>query len=427
MIKILDINKFIKTNKVLEVTERSSFSNDGIVNDKGLYSQSIFGTTGTEISKTFGYINLTTNVIHPAIINTVSKVQTIFKKVALGEKKVTLENGQLVESEKGSTGPGWLFNNWSKIDFNSYSHDKNKQIVEFFKTTPRSEIFIDKLLVIPPKFRMYTEQHGITMEDEMTMLYKTILGLTTLNTDNNDLMKAILKNSSKTIQIQNNVVDVYNYFLKLLEKKEGSFRSSLISKRIDNNVRLVANARPDIPFNCCALPWQVLLNVFDVFVVSSINKSIFSVDMKERLGVSKFSQHQFGQHFDYIFRNVDTYTDANPGKRELWIQLLKEMFEFHVDLRVLLKRDPAWNNKSYHGLKPIIIPTNSYHVIVNSLLYKPLGGDSFNTNFTYDVKSSDIISDDDGILRTKTNESYYIRSLDYIYDVAKGVYNEFRI
>lgn len=416
MLKILDINKFIKTNKILEVTERASFRNDGTINDSGLYSKTIFGSTSQEISEQFGYINLTSNVMHPSIIDTISKVNTIFKKVALGTEKVVLNDGKIEKAgdTKGSTGPGWLFNNWDKIKFKEYTTEKNQDIISYFMETPRNMIFIDKLLVIPMKFRMYTEQHGITIEDELTMLYKKVLGITVLNNNDNELMKSILKNSSKTEHIQNGVYEIYAYFLNLLEKKTGSFRGNLISKRIDNNVRLVANARPDIPFNCAGLPWHVLINVFDVYVVASLNKKIFSKDYQELLETKSFSMSQYGKHFDYIFRNVDTYTDANPGKRELWVEFLKEMFDFHTDLRVLLKRDPAWNNKSYHGLRPVIIPTNSFHVVVNSLLYKPLGGDSFTTSITTHIKESDIVSNEQGLIRTKGETSYHIKNLDYI-------------
>ncbi len=415
MLKVLSINKFIKSESVLEVTNRNSFNRDNVPTDDGLYSNTIFGTSSEEISKTFGYINLKTNVLHPAILQALQKVSPLFKRIVYSDKKVNLVNGELIESDNGSTGIGWLFNNWNKIDFDKYKTEKNKAVIGHFQNTKRDELFISKYLVVPPKFRMFTQNHGITIEDELTMLYKNLLGLTTIGQQENALMQAVLKTSNRELEIQKSVIEIYDYFLKLLEKKEGAFRASLISKRIDNNVRLVANARPDIPFNCAGLPWHVLLNVFDVFVVGSIGKSIFSEDFAKQLNVEGLSQSKFGTHFDYIYRNVDAYTDANPGKREIWVKLLKEMFEHHPSLRVLLKRDPAWDKNSYHALSPVIIPTNSYHIVVNSLLYKPLGGDSFTTSLTLDVKDSIVCEDNIGSIRTKTIESYYLRSLDNIY------------
>jgi DNA-directed RNA polymerase beta' subunit len=416
MLKVLNINNFIKTNKVQEVTNRQSFTKEGKPTTDGLYSETIFGITSDEISTNFAYINLSTWIIHPSILGSLTKVSTLFKKVIYGDKKAVIENGMLVESENGSSGVGFLFNSWNKLDFKNYLTEKNKPVVNFFQTIARDEVFINKYLVVPPKFRMYTQKHGITVEDEITMFYKRLLGLTVIGSADNDLMQAILKNSNKDLEIQKAVIIIYDFFLSKLEKKEGQFRSSLISKRIDNNVRLVANARPDLPFNCAGLPWHVLLNIFDAFIVGSLNKNIFSEDYSKALGVEQFSSSKFGTHFDYIFRNVDTYTEANPGKREIWVKVLKEMFDYHPELKVLLKRDPAWNKDSYHALFPVIIPTNSFHIVVNSLLYKPLGGDSFNTNFTTGVKDNCICQDEDGYISTKSDQSYYIRSLNYLFD-----------
>jgi len=416
MLKVLNINNFIKTNKVQEVTNRQSFTKEGKPTTDGLYSETIFGITSDEISTNFAYINLSTWIIHPSILGSLTKVSTLFKKVIYGDKKAVIENGMLVESENGSSGVGFLFNSWNKLDFKNYLTEKNKPVVNFFQTIARDEVFINKYLVVPPKFRMYTQKHGITVEDEITMFYKRLLGLTVIGSADNDLMQAILKNSNKDLEIQKAVIIIYDFFLSKLEKKEGQFRSSLISKRIDNNVRLVANARPDLPFNCAGLPWHVLLNIFDAFIVGSLNKNIFSEDYSKALGVEQFSSSKFGTHFDYIFRNVDTYTKANPGKREIWVKVLKEMFDYHPELKVLLKRDPAWNKDSYHALFPVIIPTNSFHIVVNSLLYKPLGGDSFNTNFTTGVKDNCICQDEDGYISTKSDQSYYIRSLNYLFD-----------
>ena len=419
MLKILNINKFIKDNNVLEVTNPFSFNKNENTND-GLYSSTIFGITQSEMTKTFGYINLKSNVMHPSILASISKLSTIFKKVIFGEKKVAIISGELVESENGGTGIGWLFENWKKIDLSKYQTDKNKSVVHFLITSGREEIFIDKYLVIPPKFRMFTEKHGLRIEDDLSGLYKRLLGRVSSGKSENEFMIELLRSSSRDIIIQQAVVDIYDYFLTLLEKKEGQFRGSLISKRIDNNVRLVANARPDIPFNCAGLPWHVLLNVFDAYIVGSLNKAIFSDDFGKKLGVSSFSSLAMGEHFDHIFRNVDTYTESNPGKREIWIQLLVEMFEYHQDLRVLLKRDPAWDKSSYHTLIPVIIPTNSYHVVVNSLLYKPLGGDSFNTNFTL-IKTTPIVASNvHGTLSTSNKFAYQLRSLDTIVSSNKG-------
>ncbi len=414
MLKVLDINKTIKENKILEVTSRISFTRENTPTNEGLYSPIIFGSTSKEIGATFGYIKLNSKIIHPAILNSLIKVDTSFKKIVYETSKFVMNNGVIVENSDGKTGLGWLFSIFDKINFESYT-TKNENLISFFTELKRDQAFIDKYLVVPPKFRMYTEKHGIYIEDDLTMLYKNLLGLVDIGQADAGLMEYVLKNSNKDLEIQKSVITLYDFFLEKLEKKEGQFRSTLVAKRIDNNTRLVANARPDMPFDSTGLPWHVLLNVFDVFVIAALTHDT-EENYAKKLGVAKFSTSKLGQHFDYIFRNVDTYTDANPGKRELWVELLKDIFEFHPELMVMLKRDPAWNSQSYHGLYPVIIPTNSFHVVVNSLLYKPLGGDSFTSRALVFEKDNIIISKNGSTISTDSDKSYYLRSMEYFYN-----------
>ena len=415
MLKVLNINKIIKENDILEVTSRISFNKENEPEKEGLYSPIVFGTTSKEISKNFGYIKLNAKILHPAILNSLIKVDTIFKKIIYGTDKVALENGVISLHENGSTGIGWLFNVFDKIDFTKYDNPKKKNLISYFTELSRDEAFIDKYLVIPPKFRMFTEEHGRKIEDELTMLYKALLGLVDIGQADTGLMQHILKNSNKDLEIQKAVLEIYNFFLERLEKKGGQFRSTLVSKRVDNNTRLVANARPDIPFDCVGLPWHVLLNVFDVFVIAYLIHDTEDQYAK-KLGVSNFSNDKLGKHFDYIYRNADTYTEANPGKRELWVLLLKDLFELHPELKVLTKRDPAWDKNSYHALYPLIIPTNSYHIIVNSLIYKPMGGDSFSSRALVFEKDNLIIKKNGCSISTNSDKSYYLRSLEYFYN-----------
>ena len=96
----------------------------------------------------------------------------------------------------------------------------------------------------------------------------------------------------------------------------------------------------------------------------------------------------------------------------------------YPDLSVVGKRDPAWNKCSYFTVKPIIMTDNSYHVVLNSLLYKPLGGDSFNTNFTTRIKNSNIIlKDDNSYIKSNTNVSVY--QIKSMYKIYRGIKNEF--
>jgi len=416
MLKLDKINNIIHSERLLEVTSRNSFTSDGAPSDAGLYSGIIFGTTSAEISTTFGFISLNAKIIHPAVLDGLQTVNTIFFKIVMGTKSAILKDGMLIEDEAGQNGVGWLLSQWNNLDFKKYRKPKNGEFIEFLNRSEIKDIFIDKWLVIPIMPRMYTTKNGQTIEDEITMLYKELLDLTVAGHNENEFMKQILRSSSKDIQIQQQVYRIHKYFIGLTDSKTGAVRDNLVSKRIDNNARLVANARPDMPFNCAGIPWQVLLNVFDAFIVGFIKSSAPFQDYEVLLNTRPFSVKQYGTHFDYIFRNVDTYTDANPGKREIWIELLVELFEYHPELVVMLKRDPAWDSGSYHTLYPVIIPTNSYHTMVNALLYKPLGGDSFSSEWLVMENSSNkIIGDENGVIKSYSNTNV-LKSISRIYD-----------
>jgi len=426
MIKILDINNFIHVNKCLKVTNPFSFGKDGSLNDDGLYSERIFGSTSKEQATKFGYIELNTYVFHPAIFNMINKLDTLISKIALNTKTAIIKDGVFIEDKNGKSGVGWLFENWYRLDFDKYLNEKNKIFINFFKTSKRENIFINKFLVIPVKYRPKTEKHGRMVEDEITNFYKKLLGRTQSGTSENEFMQKLMRDNSKGSLVQLVINEIHKMFLNDLESKKGHVRGKLISKKIDNVARLVANARPDIPFNCCALPWQVLLNIFDTYVIAFLQDPLHS-EYEEKLKIKNFSISDYGDHFTYIYQNVDTYTKTNTGFREIWIELLKELFEEYDELSIVGKRDPAWSKESYFNLKPIIMQDNSYHVIINSLLYKPLGGDSFSTNFTTRLKESSVIAKNDfGVLKTKHETSYQIKSMYKIYEEIKRNSDDFK-
>jgi len=411
--KILDINKFIKDNNVLEVTNGFSFGKEGVSDftDDGLYSKRIFGSSSHEISTRYGYINLNSTIMHPAVYSNINKIKTTFKHCLANTKKYKIVDGELIEDENGKSGVGWLFHNWNMIQFDKYKHQKNAKFIELVKQ--KDKVFINKFLVIPKKYRSPTEKNGRPIEDDLTGLYKKLLFKIQSSTSENEFMKEMLKDTSRDSYVQNDVNNIYNYFLDNLKSKEGHLRGSLISKRIDNNTRLVANARPDIPFDCIAIPWHVLLNIFDAFVIGYLrdkDNHHYLTDLK----ISDFNDTELAEHFTYIFQNSDTYVKNYPGLREKWVNLLKEMFEYHHELRVMCKRDPAWSKKSYTSAKPVIIPDNSYHVIVNSNIYKNFGGDSFNTNITVKETNTKTLINNPNYTITLENNIKHIKRLNTI-------------
>ena len=366
-----------------QITNPVTFDQKGPTVD-GLYSEVIFGTNFKESSTIFAYIELGTMILHPDVYSNINKLDPLFKKIVdpTFQTKAVLSNGMLIESPTGKRGIGWLYSIWEQIDFDKYQKPGIKDQSYKFKNLKKENLFVTKWLVMPPLFRPYIEDRGIKKEDEITGLYKDILRVANSQKGQNSYLDKILDSNSKTELMQMKVNALHDHIINLVNKAEGFQEQKLVGKRQNNVARLVANASPRIPLDAIGLPWHYLLGLFDMHVIAEIQHSEQKEEILKILELPNNTQpSEFGQFFDYIARNAEVFV-ASPGgekKRQVLIEVLQNIFEKNPKLTVMMKRDPAWDKNSYHSLKPIIITDNAYHVVTNSMIYKPIGGDSFTT------------------------------------------------
>ena len=389
MVELIDPSVF---KNLPQITNSISFGPNGPTPD-GLYSKIIFGESLQENTFNFAYINLGTKIMNPELYLNISKIDPLLKKLidpSLPNIRGQLQNGIIVPSENGKRGLGWLYSIWDQIDFSKYKRysDLVKDNIIDMSKIPKDVAFLDKWLVIPPIFRPYVEDKkrpGLYIEDEINGLYKSIIQAVGSQKGENTFMDKLLDASSKVDIIQARVNKLHIHIIDMVGKTSGMQEQSLVGKRANNVCRLVANADPRIPVDCVAVPWFALLGVFDMTVIATI---LHSEKKDEIFKTLEFPENttpeDWGRYFDFIFRNVDVFTGTESGKKKkkLLIEILEEMFEKLPDLRLMLKRDPAWTKESFGGLKPVINTTNSYVYIVNSQIYVPFAGDSFNTKIT---------------------------------------------
>ncbi len=418
--KLLDVPHFIQEVKARAVTNQRSFGMNFEPTEDGLQSPAIFGSSSKDKFNLWGYINLEDVVMHPLIYDNVSHINPAFNRVLLKDKKYKVSDGMLTEDENGGTGITWLISNWDRINFDKYRTEKNKMFVDFVQNTKTNLIFINRVPVIPLMYREARMGKFKPEEDELDAIYKKLLSYTksTRSDFTSTYMEAIKDKSSKDF-IQDAVNDLYKHFLSKLGGKPGFVRQALIAKRLDNVSRMVANANPDIPVNACVIPWHILLNMFDLFVVAYINKE-GREDVKASLGIGERDTEEYGKLFDYIYRNADTYTGHYPGHREIWIDVLEGVFNENPLMRTLVKRDPGWSANSMHCFRPLIGTENTYHIMVPSWVYAPLGGDSFNTNFMVDtVNDSTMFEDAEYRITCKKKTTRIVRTMNSVYRLTK--------
>ena len=418
-----------------QVTNPITFGPNGPTPD-GLYSEIIFGKSLEEQSTRFAYIDLGTMLVNPDILGNLNKIDPLLKKVVdpTMKTKAVLQNGILIEADNGKRGAGWLHSIWDQIDFKKYQKPGLKDSTYIFEEFRKDQIFLTKWIVMPPLFRPYIEERGIMKEDEITGFYKDILRLTAASKGQNIYLDKILDQHSKPELIQLKIIELHDHIIGLISKAEGFQEQKLVGKRQDNVARLVANASPRIPLHSVGVPWHYLLGLFDKHVIAEINLSEDKAEIYKVLELPEnTTPEEFGQYFDYIARNVDVYTQSQGGdkKKQLLIDILMQVFNKFPELKVLLKRDPAWSKSSYHSLSPVVITTNAYHVVTNSMIYKPIGGDSFNTKicgFIQQLKHNNLIRKEIPELKSKfqiklinKNEALTMKSMNHYVEKLLGL------
>ncbi len=418
--ELLDVPHFIQEVKARAVTNSRSFGQNFEATDDGLQSQSIFGVSTKDKFNLWGYINLEDVVMHPLVYDNISHINPVFNRVKLKSKKYKLQAGMLIEDPSGDTGITWLIGNWDKINFDKYRTEKNKMFVDFIKNTKNNLVMVNRVPVIPIAYREARMGKFKPEEDDLDQLYKKLINFSKSGRSSfsAEFMEAVKDKTSKDF-MQDAVNKLYKHFLSQLESKQGFVRSSMAAKRLDNVSRMVANANPDIPINACVIPWHILLNMFDLFVAGYLQKED-NEHLKKSLSIGDKTTQEYGELFDYIYRNTDSYTSHYPGHREIWIDVLENIFNDNPLMRVMVKRDPGWTANSMHCFRPLIGTENMYHILVPSWVYAPLGGDSFNTNFMIDELYDNVVYEDDEYKITTSNkQARIVKTMSSIYRRVK--------
>lgn len=172
----LDVEKFISTNELQEVTNPIFFSANNIPTPDGLLSNEIFGITMSSRSNTFAYINLGGKYfIHPVMYAIWRKVDRKIVSCVNSTCNFKISNeGYLEESEDGETGIDFLRKNISKIHFKESDSFVRKANIEFLEKN-KNIMFIKNFIVIPAYYRDAATDGGKTSVGDINKLYQYLL------------------------------------------------------------------------------------------------------------------------------------------------------------------------------------------------------------------------------------------------------------
>ena len=139
--KILDVDNFIKQEKIQEVTSHRIYEpNSSSFDPHGLFSEVIFGNIMSEDRfKNFGYIKLNTNIIQPLIYDILKHLKNSYIKILNGwlYAKVDPKTKQFLivdkEDPDSSTGFNFFIKNIHDINLDPTNSDIKKEYITVFK------------------------------------------------------------------------------------------------------------------------------------------------------------------------------------------------------------------------------------------------------------------------------------------------------
>ena len=223
-IDIFNVDEFVQLNNLREVTSPVLFQRGGIPDPNGLVSNEIFGVTIKDRKETFAYIDLGGHFFHPHIYKVLKRIFRNVEKIINGTMYMVIQKGILTPvDEGGETGIEFLYNNWDKIDWvKSEDTGMRNERIDLITKSKKDEVFLSKVIVIPAFYRdIKSSSRGGGETVELNTFYTKLIRYASMLKEQN-MFDFVFHQMNWNIQ--NTIVEVYDYFKTKLEKKSGMIR-----------------------------------------------------------------------------------------------------------------------------------------------------------------------------------------------------------
>lgn len=239
-ISLFDVDEYVEINKLREVTSPVLFERGGVPNPDGLVSNEIFGVSIKSRKETYAYIDLIGHFIHPHIYKIIRRVFRNIDKIVNGEEYYSIDkDGKLVKDPAGETGIDFLYDNWNRIKW-AGNGGMSTERANLISKSRKKEVWISKQIVIPAFYRdINSSQAGGGEVPELDQYYVKLIRMASMLKDR-DMFDFTFH--STNYNIQNTMVDIYDYFKDKLDKKSGLLRKYLLGKNVDYCTRTVISA-----------------------------------------------------------------------------------------------------------------------------------------------------------------------------------------
>jgi DNA-directed RNA polymerase beta' subunit len=369
-IKLLNNSKFIEKNDIKQVLSSKIYLSKNKLNPNGLFSEEIFGRYGSpDRRRTYGYIDLKTNIIHPEAWEIVLGCDPRIKKLIteVANYKLT-DDGDLIEfSDSTKTGLLYFTEICKKINYNKM---KNKSHAKFIQDN-LDTIIIDKILVLPAGIRdviiSKTTNKMMIQYSDIVNLYSRLLYI--CSNISSSLPLEILR--SLTMSVQKICLEIRDWIHSKLGGKQGLMRGNLLKKRVDYSADLVVKPDPKLPLGYVGIPWQILLKLYQLFVIHRImykDKDVLPLLQSQLQLDREVDVEDIMNYFKILVFNPDNIV---PQLKDRLIEILEDVVK---DKAILYKRDPVENRDSILAASTKVYPTG-FGATLNPLDLPRTGGD----------------------------------------------------
>lgn len=372
MVDILDYNDFIKKNECEEITDTLLFLRTGVPAPGGLLSNEIFGITKDDRSGIYAYIDLGGWFIHPFCYKVWCSIDRRMKDIVAGIGNYKLDSeGYIVKVESGgSTGIKFIRNNINKIKIKETKSRKRQTVIKFLNKVKKN-MFIDKLIVIPPFYRdVDTKVKGAVGTGSINRYYQSLLISSRSIKETQDYGLSI--EDATNSRIQDTLLAISNALFGTSKSKDdgiglsgkmGIIRRTVMSKTADMGTRLVISA-PDLKVESmedmmidtdhAGLPLASAITNFKPFVLFHV----------KRFFENMFNGSERYTYFDEKSKQLKTFEPNDPlvkfSDEEIESQIDKFILSFSNRLEPVYIEDKNTGSKLYLVFKGRKVSKESY-------------------------------------------------------------------
>ena len=420
LLKLLDVEHFIKTNSLIPVTSTDTYTKDGSFDENGLFSDIIFGKDQNTRKKVFSYINLNCEVVHPTALDIINRLDRRLIDFILTTGTYSLDdNGMLYVDPDGMSGVESFRNIFPKIKFRAGSPERETFIKLIQDSYKSGTLFIRKLIVIPPEFRpVFKDQEtGEEVRDALNDLYIKILRQsTTMKSASGGGAFYDILNAN----MQKSINDFDDYIKTKLGKKHGLIRDQILGKRVDFSARAVIVNGPTLKAHEAGIPIGRAVSIFEPFILNVILSRKTNIDNDLLIKkIKEYTQQEFS--IDSIKKLLLAIKHNDSIPNDLFEMMFKVISRAMEGRLVLLKRDPALRPESVRAFVPVL--TRDDVISISNLITS-----GFNADFDGDMMavihplSNEAQEDAKKMIRVQAADNMSAMTIKLAKDAVVGIY-----